>query len=73
MVKNAFEEDELDTLVAHCGGKLIVPDMGIMEAIGEPLSLLLDNGDVVLDEVVERNGGKFDMADTGFVIGEAVL
>jgi len=73
MVTDTLEIDLLDAVVARRGGRLIVPDMGIMEAIGEPISTRLDNKDVVLDEVVERKGGKLIVVDTGFIIGEAVL
>jgi len=73
MITDTLEADALDVLVAHRGGKLIVPDMGIMEAIGEPISTQLDNEDVILDEAVKRKGGKLIVVDTGFIIGEAVL
>lgn len=73
MSEKLFEEDALDAVVARRGGTLIVPDMGIMEALGDPISLLLDNEDVALDEVVERKGGKLILVNTGFIIGEAVL
>lgn len=71
MVTDILEEDALDTLVARRGGRLIVPNTGIMETMGAPISLLLDNEDVVLDEVVERKGGKLTLVNTGFIIGEA--
>jgi len=68
MAKNAYEEDELDLLIARLGGKLESVDTGIV--IGEPVSLSLDNGDVVLDDIVRRNGGVLESFETGIALNE---
>jgi hypothetical protein len=59
----------LDEAVERNGGRLELVNTGIMETLGNPISLLLDNEDVVLDEVVERNGGRLELVNTGILIG----
>jgi len=73
MAQIVQEADALDEVVVRNGGKLNFVNTGIMETLGDPISLLLDNEDVSLDDIVAHNDGKLELVNTGFIIGEAVL
>jgi len=63
------ELDDLDALVAGCRGRFVLSNTDILDMKMSDDDMKFSNGDVSLDEIVERNGGHLTMSNAEILCG----